>query len=160
MMALLATMATTTVAGIEQIPPPPPLDTANITVEMQGPHVQIVIGHAKLMSMITNLELTVARGIVQSQRMNPGSIPAPHYLRNVLQCEKRGGGRPLIESLIEQALLTDAPQTAVPDNVRSIQLSSRNTNATPAIEPAGADSTVFTGTAGDDEAADCPPPVV
>ena len=147
MMALLATMATTTVAGIEQIPlPPPPLDAANITVEMQGPHVQIVVGNDKLMSLVSNLTGYKGGGA--------------YYLRNVLRCTVRGGGRPFIESLIEQAMLTQEPQAIVPDHVRSIQLSPRNTNATPVIEPAGADSTVFTGTAGDDEAADCPPPVV
>lgn len=145
MMSLLATMATTTVAGIEQILPPP-LDAANITVEMQGPHVQIVVGNDKLMSLVSNLTGYKGGGA--------------HYLRNVLRCTARGGGRPFIESLIEQAMLMQEPQAIVPDHVRSIQLSPRNTNATPVIEPAGADSTVFAGTAGDDEAADYPPPVV
>lgn len=146
MMSLLATMTPMTIAGMEQISPPPPLDAASITVEMQGPHVQVMIGSDKLMALARNLAGYKGGG--------------SHYLRNVLRCTSRGGGRPLIESLIEQAMLTQEPQASVPDNVRSIQLSPRITNVIPVVEPAGADPTVFSGTAGDDEAAGRSAPVV
>jgi len=155
MLALLSTTLPPAVdAGNVQVPPT--IDAAQITIEEHGPHMQIMIGSSKLAKLVDNIDPPSARGETAQKKSNRG---VPH-LHSVLLCEKRGGGRPFIERLIEQALLTAEPQAAVPDNVRSIQLPARNTNVTPDVEPAGTDSTVFSGTTGDDEAADRPAPVV